>query len=105
MAMLLNASPTAETTLSSKFASGRRWLGSCSLGTPDRTKRHMDATAPSTTSRYGNLPGTESLTILDLPLSSDIAPPVRQARDGELTSHQIPLQIRFVKRVIDIVVA
>jgi lipopolysaccharide/colanic/teichoic acid biosynthesis glycosyltransferase len=45
------------------------------------------------------------LTILDLPLSSDIAPPVRQARNGELTSYQIPLQIRFVKRVIDIVVA
>lgn len=65
----------------------------------------MDATAPSTTSRYGNLPGTESLTILELPLSSDIAPAVRQPHDRDLTSHQIPLQIRFVKRVIDIVVA
>jgi lipopolysaccharide/colanic/teichoic acid biosynthesis glycosyltransferase len=45
------------------------------------------------------------LTILDLPLSPDIAPSVKHARSGDLTCHQIPLHIRFVKRALDIIIA
>jgi lipopolysaccharide/colanic/teichoic acid biosynthesis glycosyltransferase len=45
------------------------------------------------------------LTILDLPLSPDIAPSLKQALSGDLTGHQIPLRIRFVKRALDVVVA
>jgi lipopolysaccharide/colanic/teichoic acid biosynthesis glycosyltransferase len=43
--------------------------------------------------------------MLTVSLSPAIATPVGQARVGDLTSHQIPLRIRFVKRLIDVVVA
>jgi len=45
------------------------------------------------------------LTILDLPLSPSIATSAKQARSNDLTDHQIPPQVRFVKRAIDIIVA
>jgi lipopolysaccharide/colanic/teichoic acid biosynthesis glycosyltransferase len=43
--------------------------------------------------------------MVTLSFSPDIDTYVRQTRTGDLTTHQIPLRIRFVKRTIDIIVA
>src|SRR5436190_8460274 len=101
--MLLKASPTAETILSSKSATWPRWLASCS--TRERSNRHMDATARNTTSRYGSIPGTESLTMLVSRASLALSAILTHRGATDRPAYGIPLRVRFVKRAIDIVVA
>src|SRR5882672_7091413 len=110
MATLLNASPTAETTLSSKSLTRARWPASCCTAGSLRTRRQTDAITRSTTSRYRSVPGTESriMSMLSLPVENlnDVA--AYQNRVRAMAGAQIarrPRAVSIAKRTIDVLMA